>query len=546
MTPSPTGAAPGDQLPPVIGVGLGGGVENKEPHFLAEEHRALFVHVVDHSSDAIYTKCIDETVISWNLGAQHIYGYTAAEIIGQPVFAIVPQDKREELRDVTDRVRRGEVLNDFETERTCKDGRRIHVSLSISPLRDTHGKIVGASTIARDITERVRAQAALQQMNETLEQRVLERTENLIRYQGRLRALVTELMLTEQRERRRLAIELHDYLAQLLVASRMKLGQLAKTADAENESPLQEVDDILRDCINYTRTLIAELSPAVLYESGILPAIKWLSDQMCQHGLEVSVVSEGKPCRAREDQELLVYQSIRELLVNAAKHSQVHEAQVHLWWHPEKLVVRVFDQGVGFDVNEQRLLSETRKKFGLFNVKERIEATGGEFAVSSRPGAGAEVSFTLPLHPRIEEEDAQATQVQDLPQRTAIRVLLADDHELVRQGLRRIINSSGDLEVVGEAGNGEEAWEWALRLNPDVVLMDVNMPRMNGIEATRHIRRELPETAVVGLSLHDDPQLATAMINAGAHSYITKGGPPEELCQALRVAVAKDVPPPKA
>ena len=113
-------------------------------------------------------------------------------------------------------------------------------------------------------------------------------------------------------------------------------------------------------------------------------------------------------------------------------------------------------------------------------------------------------------------------------------MLLADDHEIVRQGLVGILQIEPDIEVVGEAADGEDAVELARKLQPDVVIMDVTMPRMTGIEATQLIRRELPKTRVIGLSMHAESDMAEAMRAAGAFAYLTKGGPSEDLIAAIR------------
>ena len=119
------------------------------------------------------------------------------------------------------------------------------------------------------------------------------------------------------------------------------------------------------------------------------------------------------------------------------------------------------------------------------------------------------------------------------PQRS-LRVLIADDHEIVRQGLASVLAETHDVEVIGEAGNGREAVDLAYRLHPDVVIMDVSMPLMNGDEATRQIRRHLPQTRVVALSMHSEARMIERMHQAGAETYILKTAPSEELLAAIR------------
>jgi DNA-binding NarL/FixJ family response regulator len=107
---------------------------------------------------------------------------------------------------------------------------------------------------------------------------------------------------------------------------------------------------------------------------------------------------------------------------------------------------------------------------------------------------------------------------------------------MVREGFRTLIECDPECEVAGEAANGEDAVILARVISPDVVIMDINMPRMNGIEATRRIKQEMPHIAVIGLSVHDDRGLAATMLEAGAVSYLTKGGPAEELGRAIHAA----------
>lgn len=118
-----------------------------------------------------------------------------------------------------------------------------------------------------------------------------------------------------------------------------------------------------------------------------------------------------------------------------------------------------------------------------------------------------------------------------------IRVLLADDHKMLREGLAGLLGDEPDIQLVGEAEDGKAAIAMAQRLRPDVVLMDVSMPEMDGIEATRRITNELPGIRVIGLSMHERDDMAQAMIQAGAFAYLTKGGPCEMLLDTIRQSV---------
>jgi PAS domain S-box-containing protein len=421
------------------------------------------------------------------------------------------------------------------------------------PLRDNDGRIVRWLGSSTDIHDQKLAQEQLRQINELLERRVHERTRTLREHQEQLRAMASDLTLTEQRERRRLASELHDYLAQLLVASKMKMRLLTHlTRSQRGESIIADITDLLEQSIKYTRTLIAELSPTILYEAGLVAAVRWLAEQMHRHGLRVEVHEDENPIEMPDDQAVLVFQTIRELLINVAKHAMVHEAAVFLEQREAgQLNVTVADRGVGFDSSTKEGPTAAGK-YGLFSIRERLEALGGTFSIDSSAGKGTRAMFTVPLatvepaepveaeRPELEREPVPAMAEPPRPNRSGrrriTRVLLADDHHMVREGLRSLIESEPRLRVVGEASNGEEAVQQARLLQPDVVVMDINMPKLNGIEATRRIKEESPEIVVIALSMHEDKSMVAAMKEAGAAAYIPKDGAAEDLSRAIREA----------
>src|SRR6185295_1583490 len=165
--------------------------------------------IIESSDDAIISKDLDGLITSWNGGAERLFGYTAAEASGQPITMLMPSDRVDEEPALLRCIRQGASVDHYETIRRRKDGVLLDISLSVSPLTDRLGRIVGASKIARDITQRKRAEDALRRLTQELEDRVVARTQELIESQQRLRALATDLSLTEQRERQRLAMELH-------------------------------------------------------------------------------------------------------------------------------------------------------------------------------------------------------------------------------------------------------------------------------------------------------------------------------------------------
>jgi PAS domain S-box-containing protein len=417
-----------------------------------------------------------------------------------------------------------------------------------------------AQTIARTLAigiERKTAEAQLRQHQDQLqafanqlEQLVEERTQELVQSRDHLRALATELNLAEQRERKRVAAELHDYLAQLLVLAKMKLGQGKRLV---NQVPacadfIKESEDALTEALTYTRTLVADLSPPVLHDFGLATALGWLGQQMERHQLKVDV-RVGPDVRAKlpTDQALLVFQSVRELLMNIVKHSGSGEARLSLDQSAGYLRIEVRDDGRGFTVTPQ---TGPSTKFGLFSIRERMRALGGTFDIESAPGKGTTATLTLPLSDAVRSEGlgVRGEESTDLthalpaamrpesehalrltPDASRVRVLLVDDHAMVRQGLRSVLDGYADIEVIGEASDGEEAVAMTERLRPSLVLMDVNMPRMSGIEATVRIKARQPDIVIIGLSVQAGHESHLAMLKAGATRLLTKEAAVDEL-----------------
>lgn len=387
-----------------------------------------------------------------------------------------------------------------------------------------------------------------------LERVVNTKTAELQQSQERLRALASELNLTEQRERKRLATELHDHLQQMLVFGKLTIGQGKRSASGVPacERVLKKVDEILSDALVYSRTLVAELSPPVLRDHGLAASLKWLAEYMkTKHEQTVTVVVPvDQGLNLPEDQRVLLFQSVRELLINSAKHAGTGQARLTMEQHADYVRITVHDDGQGFDytaADAGTVSDGISSKFGLFSIQERMRALGGSFEIQSAPGKGTSAILVLPLaesmadqgaiivdspflHDRLQEHTAPTD-------RSTIRILIADDHAMIRQGLRTMLEAYHDVHISGEAANGDQAITLAQEIQPDVVLMDINMPQVNGIDATAVIKRHSPHTVIVGLSVNADRGNREAMIQAGATTLLTKEAPVEELYQAIHQAL---------
>ncbi len=390
-------------------------------------------------------------------------------------------------------------------------------------------------------------QQRLQNWNIELEQAVNAKTAELQQSHERLRALTSELNLAEQRERKRLATELHDHLQQMLIVGKLTIGQGKRSVRGvpAYETVLKKVDDILSEALTYSRTLVAELSPPVLRDHGLAASLKWLAEYMKnKHEYRVTVVvPEGEDLKLPEDQKLLLFQSARELLINSAKHSGTGGATITLDQRADRLCVTVQDEGKGFDLAAAGTLScGMSSKFGLYSIEERMRALGGSFDIRTAPDRGTTATLVLPLGRSAEVSAMEGAGLRTSPAakrkgRKTVQVLLVDDHEMIRQGLRAVLENYDDVAVIGEAVNGEEALTAVEKLRPHVVVMDINMPRMNGIEATGRIKQRYPGIVVIGLSVNRSEDNQEAMTQAGAERLLTKESAVEELHEAIREAV---------
>jgi PAS domain S-box-containing protein len=398
-----------------------------------------------------------------------------------------------------------------------------------------------------DSTDLRNAELALQEANSTLERKVEERTNELTQRATQLRALAAELTLAEQRERSRLANVLHDHLQQLLVAAKFRLTILGRGGDEIIKQATKEVEELIDESIASSRSLTAELSPPILYEAGLNEGLQWLARRMVDtQGLFVDL-ELNESGHLPEDLRILLFQSVRELLFNVVKHANTRSAVVNLRRFDSSVVLIVSDQGVGFDPAAIPAAGEGGRGFGLFGIRERLELIGGTLEVQSNPGQGSRFVLSVPVASptRIETQSQEILVLPEahlMPSKypdlgRKIRVILVDDHAVVRQGMANLLGDESDIEVVGQAADGQEAVELASKILPDVILMDMSMPKLNGVEATRIIHNDWPEIRIVGLSMFEEADRAQAMRDAGAVNYVTKSGPAEELINAIRTSV---------
>ncbi len=374
--------------------------------------------------------------------------------------------------------------------------------------------------------------------------RAKEAVERLANHQ---RSLIAEVPLDELLERRQFAVELQEGLQQLLVAARLRLALAEREEDVRTrEAAVGGVVSLLQEAMDTALSVTTELSLPFLSCGDLMSGLRWLAQWMARKYKQTVTVREEGPSHAPlgERATVLLFHAVRELLMNAVKHARVAEVRIDVAEQGNTLRIQVADAGPGFDPAILRMEGGSVEGFGLFGVRQRMESLGGRLLIESSPGRGSRFFLLLPRgRPPLAEGPVHASGMRGryaagsalatAPDR-ALRVLVVDDHAVVRQGLVRLLQAEAGIEIVGEAANGAQAVKLTGELLPDVVTMDIDMPGMNGIEATRRIRAEWPTIRVIGLSMYDDSALDLLMREAGAADYIPKGSPIDLLMAAIR------------
>jgi PAS domain S-box-containing protein len=373
---------------------------------------------------------------------------------------------------------------------------------------------------AVDVTDRKRVELALLDSHAALQERTVE----LERRTTQLRQMASDLTLAEQRARAALAKTLHDGLQQLLVVAAINVTSYVarETRRGLPADELVQAQKHLDEAIAAARSLSVELFPPALQTSGLPMALGWLADwAMSKYGLEVKVSADPRADSDRKDVRALLFESVRELLFNVVKHAQVDQVVVDLALGPnDTLCITVTDEGLGFDPAElDERATVNQAGWGLFSIRERLILLGGRFDIESARGRGTKFRLIAPRF--VAPRDVAPRAAAATP--NTLTILIADDQPALRKTFRELLEGRPELKVVGEAVNGVEAIAQARRLRPHVVLMDVSMPEMDGVEATRHIRSELPSVQVLGFSVYPRLEEAHPIEEAGAEGFFTKG-----------------------
>lgn len=362
---------------PVKLVGTGQDITERKQ---AEDALARYAALIESSEDAIITQSLEGRILSWNPGAERLYGYRSAEVAGQFLALVIPPECAGELERLRAQVQRGEHIEHHETVRVRKDGARIAVSVSISPIKDGEGRTIAASSIERDITEQARAGEAL------------------ARSRAQLRDFAGQLRSARETERTQIAREIHDELGQALTALKMDLFSLTHAVPAPLPDPLlvktDEMAKLIDQMVDKVRTLATELRPAVLDSLGLSAAVEWAVQQFGRRtGIECTLDLPAEPLQLDSDRSTDLFRILQEALTNVARHAHASRVDVHLRATPGEVVLEVHDNGRGITESE----TENVRSFGLLGMRERTLPWGGELGVRVAPHGGTSVIACIPL-----------------------------------------------------------------------------------------------------------------------------------------------------
>ena len=334
---------------------------------MAEESRLRLAAIVESSEDAIASGTLDGIIVSWNPGAQQMYGYTEAEAVGKPITILVPPDLRGEETKLLETLRMGGRIEQFETVRVTKTGKRVNVSLSIFPIRDSSGAVVGVSGIARDITDRKRAEEARADMS---------------------RKLIT----AQEQERARIGRELHDDINQRLAMLALELEQLQENP-SEVQNCVQELRRRTTEISNDVQALSHELHSSKLEYLGVVAGIKsWCDEFAERHKMQLNFRNDVSSVIPLE-MGVSLFRVLQEALHNAVKHSGVRRTEVVLREDSGEIHLIVSDSGKGFDLDA----ALQGRGLGLTSMRERVRLVNGTILIESKAMGGTRIHVRVPF-----------------------------------------------------------------------------------------------------------------------------------------------------
>jgi PAS domain S-box-containing protein len=510
---------------------------------------SLLAAIVSSSDDAIISKDLNGVITSWNLGAERMYGYNVDEIIGKSVLLLLPDDRKEEETTILDKIRKGERFDHFETLRQRKNGEIFPVSLTISPIKDSRGAIVGASKIARDITELKRVSADREQLLES---------ERAARAQAELASRMKDDFLATVSHELRTPLNAIVGWTQVLKESDLRADTLegVETIERNARAQAQLIDDLLDLGRISSGKMMLDVHPVDLIEV-VRDAIDSVRHAADAKQVTIRTVLNDSRGTLMGDRNRL-QQVLWNLLANAIKFTpKGGRVVVTAGRISSHLEIVVSDNGAGissdflphvFDRFRQADASTTRRAgglgIGLALVKHLVELHGGEVRAESL-GLNQGATFTISLPMVAVRADRQPPDggSHRMPHPPAedlggIKILVVDDDQDSLEVVRRILSSRN--AAVQTASTVDQALDLFRSFNPNVILSDIGLPDVDGYELIRRIRempngRNVPAAALTALARSEDRMRA---LNAGFQTHLAKPIALGELVAVVRSLTA--------
>jgi PAS domain S-box-containing protein len=464
------------------------------------EYRSRLASIIDSSEDAILSKDLNGIITSWNRGAEHIYGYTPEEVVGKHISLLTPPDRPDEIAEILAKIARGESIDHYESVRVTKDGHRLNVSISVSPLRDAGGEIVGASAIARDITAQKRAEA---QVRQSQKMEAIGRLAGGVAHDFNNVLAIINACREFLRDRIEPAAEMSQYVDNIRKATErgalLTKQLLAFSRTSAVQPRILDLNERLRDISKLLRPLMGddvEILVASKSPSAVVEADPGQLDQIV-----INLAVNARDAMPRGGKFILETGAVRFDKGFADQHQTMPAGKY--------VVLAASDTGTGMDERTVSRIFEpffTTKEIGkgtglgLATVYGIVKQSAGHILVYSEPGHGTTFKIYLPsadhkvgTGPKPEAEAVS-------PKREGTTILLVEDDEIMRSLTRQLLQEHGYTVV--EANDGKSALEW-VQSHPepiDLLLTDVVMRRMSGPELVERLSASNPTLKVVYMS----------------------------------------------
>jgi two-component system, NarL family, sensor kinase len=491
----------------------------------AEHPYRLLVETIDEGAATLSD---DGTVLYSNSSFAEIFGAQLERFIGAPLHNFVAGSDRQVLESLIANGKNGSSRGEIHLRNT--DGRARTVRLTLSPNRQ-----LGAETLCAVATELTE---------------IMETNEALRVTEASLRQLSGRLLQLQDEERRRIARDLHDITGQEIAILSMSLDRLVRLVNSlspEVKETLEDSRGVVRKMAEEIRTLSYLLHPPLLDESGLGSAIRWYAEGFQKRSaIQVTVVTDPSVGRLPAEVETALFRVVQESMTNVHRYSGSPDAEIRVTSDKGHVKLEVIDHGKGIRAGVPRTPVEgvATLGVGIPGMRERLRQLGGTLDVDFGT-KGTRVVATVPLRSATVSEapaeidraaihEAAATVPNDSDGHARSRILIADDHEVMRRGVRGLIESHSEWAVCGEAVEGTEAVEKTRELKPDLVILDINMPGLTGLAAAQQIRRENPGAKILFFSVHESAQTVREVRNVGGQGYVAKSRAGHDLVDAVR------------